>query len=105
MGADMSGVPSWAVNGASVVYLGALNPGLHHKRLVAGGVYVVRGVMQNPETGTFGLYLEGVQNMLHPRLKIELGYSVKRFRPVRTLETDISEHFSHLLTIDQREDA
>lgn len=105
----MSGVPSWAVKGAKVVYLGRSAPGasIHHHPLSKGCVYTVRSVLVHPETGSVGLLLDGVRNILHPRLRLELGYSVKRFRPLvtRTQEQDISEHFSGFLHGRVPEDA
>ena len=97
----MTGIPSWARKGAKVVYLGRAAPvaSPRHHPLSKGSVYTVRSALLHPETGSVGLLLDEVRNMLHPRLRLELGYSVKRFRPLvtRTQEQDISEHFSGFL--------
>lgn len=95
----MSAIPSWCRVGAKVVYLGAVNPSPNHKRLSAGAVYVIRSIMQNPDTGTWGVRVEGVQNIIHDRLRLELGYNVSRFRPVHTLEDDITTYFAGLLDV------
>lgn len=99
----MSTIPSWAVKGAKVVYLGRLRKNTARTvQLKKGAIYTIREIYQSPVTGNYGVSVAEVINGLHPVFGLEYGYAIHRFRPVVTLEDDINEHFAVYLKTGHR---
>lgn len=91
----MSGMPSWAVKGRKVVCVDD-SPGRHPhqvpntKKPTVGPIYVILDTIVD---GNFGLCLEvtGADGF----------WAVDRFKPLITIEDDISTHFAALLDVKQ----
>lgn len=96
-------MPSWAVKGAKVVCV--RDGGCTSKNWPSAGVtYTVR-LARNVDPGTGpGLLLEEVVN--EPVVTrcglMERGFVISRFRPVKTQEDDLREHFEVYLQDDHR---
>jgi hypothetical protein len=90
----MSGLPSWARVGAKVVCVNA-----KHSWLVEKRVYRIADLGDEDSTGPV-ISVEGV--MMGNRLA---RWFVGRFRPLITLEDDISTHFRQLLDVPARHGA
>lgn len=110
----MSGIPAWAVPGARVVCVDdVFSEG--HKRIcaalpIAGGVYTIRKVtfVDGADTAPAVLLEEVVNEYTETMLRGflwrgEPRFGLRRFRPLHTLETDISEHFSQHLHVREPE--
>ena len=87
----MSGIPSWAVKGARVVcvsdYWDSHLDAMDLPNPVRGEIYVIDSVDKDENaTGGIGVYLVGFPE--------DAFYSLENFRPVKTIEDDISEHFA-----------
>jgi len=50
------------------------------KPLRKGDIYVVRDIVEHPDGGEFGCYLDGVVNAIHPTHNMEFGYGLYHFR-------------------------
>ncbi len=94
-------IPSWAKVGTKVVCIHGT--GLHQmKNLVDGTTYTIRAVTIR-EFDTVCLLLKEVRNKLHPTMRVEMAYHIKRFRPLVSTKTeaeDMAEHFDKLLIGD-----
>ena len=90
----MSDIPSWARVGAKVVSVGYDGPDKRvsgFNEIVRGVVYVIEWVGQGPETGMPCIRVAGQSK---PGV-----YRPRGFRPVRTLEDDITTYFADLLDV------
>jgi hypothetical protein len=95
------GIPSWAVKGAKVVciernWFAAGPSDIDAPDPVFGEIYTIRGIIADAdyESG-WGAWLTEFS---------ECGcYDLIGFRPVHTLETDISEHFAQFLKTPSRQ--
>lgn len=104
----MSGIPSWAVRGAKVVFIVDYKP--HDMRGVVdypkfNCIYTIRQVMVMP-SGAY-LLLEEIVNpivMTQEGLR-ERAAEIQYFRPLHTIETDIEAHFKALLDVPNQVDA
>ena len=103
------GIPSWARVGAKVVCVDAsLAPGMRwfdNEAPVEGEVYTITDVGYDHEVRKVTVYLAEICRgpthvLFYGR---DLGYWLGRFRPVHTLETDISEHFQQFLKTPSRQ--
>lgn len=101
----MSDLPSWAVAGRKVVYVGGPSP-MAGLILVAASLrvnetYTLRKVMLDQLTKVGACYVHEIINGLN-RWGDEWGYPLSHFRPAVTLEDDIATHFEHHLHNDHR---
>jgi len=102
-----AGIPSWARVGAKVVCIAgaAMIAAAAAKRPwgkfpFAGGVYAIRGIVTGTD-GVANLLLVGVEN---PPMEstvglVEWGFPSRYFRPLVTLEDDITTYFAELLDV------
>lgn len=95
-------IPSWAKVGAKVVCVDdtpRLNRVSVHNGdfggLTRGQIYTIRGY------GSAGGYATLVLSEIDRGIP-ENGFNPARFRPVKTIEDDISEHFAQHLTVRGR---
>lgn len=107
--APPSGLPSWAVRGAKVVVVGYRGPGARSGAhpLKMGDIYTIRDVLYGPESGLPCIRLVEIRRS---PVRTSLGvyepmYRLRGFRPLHTIETDISEHFAELLNVPNQVDA
>jgi hypothetical protein len=103
-------IPSWAKVGAKVVCINDAWVGRSAITIEVGGVYTIAALrMQYGRTflpdgrlssGHIVAELVEVKNP-YDRFYPETapGYALSRFRPVKTIEDDISEHFAQHLTV------
>ncbi len=88
----MTSIPAWAVKGARVVCVKDFRRSVRVRDLGFRGlpevnaVYEIHGVEYWPEYSAVTLMLVGFPE--------EQGFDVVGFRPVKTIEDDISEHFA-----------
>lgn len=106
----MSGIPSWAVRGTKVVCVlpvPAVNLPVGVVAPEVGNVYTIREIIT--EDGEAYLLLVGIVNAVQDFADgtREPAFHVEGFRPLVTIEDDISTHFSALLDVraPQLEDA
>lgn len=93
----MGTIPSWAVKGAKVVCVDD-SPGRFH------GPGIVRGVVYTISDVYFGeMALETCVTLVE--FGSEHGFRLRRFRPTRTIEQDVSRFRKHLRTKRTRTDA
>jgi hypothetical protein len=97
-------IPAWAVKGAKVVCVDAFEASgwiNGSDPLVSGRVYTVERAIISPRTGEAMLLLAEAKRskMFIEYAGFEAGYYASRFRPVKTIEDDISEHFAQHLTV------
>ncbi len=75
------------------------------KPLVVGATYTIRNTGVDPISGCVGCWLEEVSNPIRSTscgLVAELGYMLKRFRPLITQQDDIEIHFKALLDVPEK---
>jgi len=82
-------IPAWARVGAKVVCVRSDPP--RSDPLRRGAVYTIARVYVDDEIGS-GPYVDLVE-------VARVGWWLKRFRPLITIEDDISAHFAHLLNV------
>jgi hypothetical protein len=102
-------IPSWAFSGAKVVYVnnGPMfeNP-VGNDTLDLGEIYTIEWVeyiedvvwADGTTSSNIFVKLLGVRDVLPPgKHRVEQTYYLARFRPVKTIETDMEEHFQKFL--------
>jgi len=101
----MSGLPIWARPGVKVVCVDDSNQddGRHDRKIVAGGIYVIRETMIS-NLGNPGVRLVGIAGSINRFSGRETGWHIHRFRPLVSIEDDLAAHFNHLLDIPASKD-
>lgn len=85
----------WAKVGVKCRWVGCERPDGYYpakaKRLSRDQIYTIREILSDPRVpDVIGCYVDGVVNEIHPSHKLEYGYMLAGFRPLITLEDDIS---------------
>lgn len=96
-----SGLPSWARVGARVICIDDVpdaGKSFPDYMPTKGDICVIAGFSASGYRDEPTLVIEGHPNWcaIHRR---EVGYFVRRFRPLITLEADLEAHFSQLLHV------
>ena len=106
-------IPSWAKVGAKVVCINDVWRGRGISKLIAGDVYTIVsvhrqfGTCKMPDgTRSSGHWVVELAEVHNPDDRFHEakapGHALARFRPVKTIEDDISEHFAQHLTVRGR---
>jgi hypothetical protein len=102
-GCVMSAIPAWARVGAKVVCISDTTSSWR-RSLTVGETYTIRATAIDYRDRP-GCWLEEIKNetvqTAHDGM-VELGYVLTRFRPLVSLESDITTHFEQFLHTPQK---